>query len=74
MIEHTADTPAAPPTWIAKPSEPTLQLPRGACDAHFHIFGPRARFPYAPVRSFTPSDAPKEMLFALHEFLGIGHC
>ena len=73
MIEHTADTPAAPPTWMAKPSEPTLQLPRGACDAHFHIFGPRARFPYAPGRSFTPSDAPKEMLFALHEFLGIDH-
>lgn len=56
---------------MAAPSRPRLTLPRGACDAHFHIFGPRARFPYAPGRPYTPADAPKEALFALHEFLGI---
>lgn len=74
MTLHTADTPAEPPSWMARPSEPTLRLPRGACDAHVHVFGPRRRFPFAEGRSYTPSDAPKEMLFALHEFLGIDHC
>jgi 2-pyrone-4,6-dicarboxylate lactonase len=54
------------------PSKPGLRLPRGACDTHFHVFGPRERFPYAPERSYTPAaDAPKETLFALHAHLGI---
>ena len=62
------------PTHIAKPSKPKLTLPRGACDAHVHVFGPGARFPYAPGRAATPADAPKEALFALHDFLGIERC
>jgi 2-pyrone-4,6-dicarboxylate lactonase len=54
------------------PSKPTLKLPPGACDAHFHIFGPAQRFPFAPERSYTPTcDAPKEALFKLHSHLGI---
>ncbi len=61
----------APPTWMERPSRPNLSLPRGACDTHFHVFGPRSRFPYAPGRASTPADAPKEALFALHEALGI---
>jgi 2-pyrone-4,6-dicarboxylate lactonase len=73
-LEHTADTPAEPPTWMASPSKPKLKLPSGACDTHVHVVGPRARFPFAPGRRFTPSDAPKEKLFALHEFLGIEYC
>jgi 2-pyrone-4,6-dicarboxylate lactonase len=59
---------------MAQPSKPKLRLPRGACDAHVHVFGPRKRFPFAEGRGYTPSDAPKEMLFALHDFLGIEHC
>jgi len=73
-MEHTATTPADPPYWMAAPSKPRLKLPVGACDAHVHVFGPRARFPFANGRSYTPSDATKEMLFALHERLGIQHC
>jgi len=49
-------------------------LPASACDAHVHVFGPRARFPFAEGRRYTPSDAPKERLFKLHERLGIQHC
>jgi 2-pyrone-4,6-dicarboxylate lactonase len=71
---HNADTPAEPPTWTASPSKPKLKLPAGACDAHVHVFGPRRRFPFAEGRGYTPSDAPKEALFALHEFLGIERC
>jgi len=61
-------------TYQTQPSRPTLQLPPGACDAHVHVFGPAARFPYAPGRNFTPADAPRETLFALHRQLGIGRC
>ena len=57
---------------MANPGKPKLKLPKGACDSHFHVFGPQARFPYADERSYTPpADAPKEKLFALHQHLGI---
>jgi len=51
--------------------KPKFQLPPGSCDAHCHVFGPGARFPYAPDRRYTPEDAPKETLAALHAHLGI---
>ena len=50
---------------------PRPRLPRGACDAHFHVFGPQRVFPFAENRGYTPADAPKEKLFELHAFLGI---
>lgn len=53
------------------PSKPKITLPSGACDAHCHVFGPAHAFPFAPERTYTPADAPKEMLFALHDMLGI---
>src|SRR5260221_2121788 len=52
------------------PSKPHIPLPPLSCDSHFHIFGPANKFPYAPDRSFTPHDAPKEALVRLHGFLG----
>ncbi len=51
--------------------KPDFTLPAGSCDAHCHVFGPGDVFPYAPDRSYTPADAPKEALAALHETLGI---
>jgi 2-pyrone-4,6-dicarboxylate lactonase len=51
--------------------KPSFQLPPDACDAHCHVFGPGDVFPYAPNRRYTPDDAPKEMLKALHDHLGI---
>lgn len=50
---------------------PSFVLPPGSCDAHCHVFGPSAIFPYATSRSYTPEDAPKEALSALHERLGV---
>jgi 2-pyrone-4,6-dicarboxylate lactonase len=73
-MEHSAGTAADAPYWMVTPSKPKLNLPAGACDAHVHVFGPRARFPFADGRGYTPSDAPKELLFKLHERLGIQHC
>ena len=52
------------------PSKPVYVPPPGAVDAHCHVFGPEAVFPYAPERKYTPCDASKEQLFALRDFLG----
>ncbi len=64
----------AAPSFHPAPSRPKLKLPAGACDAHVHVFGPQRVFPFAADRPFTPADAPKEKLFALHAMLGIEHC
>jgi 2-pyrone-4,6-dicarboxylate lactonase len=66
------DTPQL--TYQLNPSKPTLQLPANACDSHVHVFGPATRFPYAANRHFTPVDAGKETLFALHRHLGVSRC
>ena len=36
---------------------PTWRPPPGACDAHFHIFGPYDRFPLDANRPYTPPPA-----------------
>jgi 2-pyrone-4,6-dicarboxylate lactonase len=71
MMAIRADdlTPTIPPP-DPHPKKPRLVLPPLACDSHFHVFGPHKTFPYAPDRTFTPADAPKEDLFRLHAFLG----
>ena len=50
---------------------PRFKLPPNATDAHCHVFGPANVFPYSPKRSYTPADAPKEALAALHVRLGL---
>ena len=52
------------------PSKPRYAPPAGAVDAHCHVFGPEAKFPFAPERKYTPCDAPKEKLFELRDYLG----
>ncbi len=54
-----------------EPVKPGYAAPPGACDAHCHVFGPGERFPYAPGRRYTPPDAPKAKLAALHRHLGL---
>ena len=56
--------------WCARPSKPRFQPPPDAVDAHCHVFGPGAQFPYAPERKYTPCDASKTQLFALRDHLG----
>jgi predicted TIM-barrel fold metal-dependent hydrolase len=53
------------------PRTPATKLPAGACDAHCHVFGPAARFPYAADRSYTPPDAPVEDLRRVHRAIGV---
>lgn len=38
------------PSFNPHPSKPRLILPRGACDSHFHVFGPAKKFPFAADR------------------------
>ncbi len=52
------------------PKRPDFALPAGSVDAHCHVFGPGADFPYAPERKYTPCDAGKDHLFALRDHLG----
>lgn len=61
------------PDWLPfhpTPGKPRFAVPAGAVDAHCHVFGPGARFPYAPERKYTPCDAGKAELWALRDFLG----
>jgi len=57
--------------WYANPSKPHFKLPAGTVDAHCHVFGPGAQYPYAPERKYTPCDASREQLYALRDHLGI---
>ena len=56
--------------WYSGPGKPQFKLPPGSVDAHCHVFGPSADFPYAPERKYTPCDASKAQLFALRDYLG----
>jgi len=52
------------------PRKPDFTPPKGAVDAHCHVFGPAQAFPFAKMRKYTPCDASKEQLFALRDHLG----
>ena len=55
---------------LAQPKRPRAKPPAGTWDAHAHVFGPAATFPYAPGRGYTPPDAPVERYLALLDHLG----
>ena len=48
-----------------------MDVPRGACDCHVHVFGPAARYPLAPDRAYTPPEASLEDLLRTEEALGM---
>lgn len=58
-------------TWVDTPSKPSWTPPAGAIDAHVHVFGPEAEFPFSPKAKYHPEDATPEMLFALRDHLGL---
>ena len=57
-------------SWHSNPSVPRFTPPPGAVDAHCHVFGPMARFPFSPKAKYLPDDAGPDMLFALRDRLG----
>ena len=61
------------PDWLPfhpDPAKPAYVPPAGAVDAHCHVFGPAADFPFAAERKYTPCDAGKDQLWALRDHLG----
>lgn len=57
-------------SWHADPSRPRFSPPPGSVDAHCHVFGPMAQFPFSPKAKYLPEDAGPGMLFALRDQLG----
>jgi predicted TIM-barrel fold metal-dependent hydrolase len=52
--------------------EPIRRAPAGACDAHFHVFGDPARFPYRdPKLRYQPPLAPLEDYLVRANRIGI---
>lgn len=58
-------------SWHADPSVPRFTPPPGAVDAHCHVFGPMADFPFSAKAKYLPEDAGPDMLFALRDRLGL---
>jgi len=50
---------------------PRFKAPPLSCDAHCHVFGPHAIFPYSDNASYWPPDADKHALKRIHDKLGI---
>lgn len=57
-------------SWNLAPSKPRFTPPPGAVDAHCHVFGPQAEFPFSPKAKYLPQDAGPDALFALRDHLG----
>jgi len=57
-------------SWHGSPSKPRFIPPPGAVDAHCHVFGPMAEFPFSAKAKYLPEDAGAEALFALRDHLG----
>jgi 2-pyrone-4,6-dicarboxylate lactonase len=57
-------------SWTETPARPRYVPPPGAVDAHCHVFGPMADFPFSAKAKYLPQDAGPDMLFALRDRLG----
>jgi predicted TIM-barrel fold metal-dependent hydrolase len=53
------------------PEPPSNRPPRGACDAHSHVFGPYDRFPLVLESSYPPPDSPYERHVDMRASLGL---
>lgn len=66
MLERTIPAP------ISSPHPPTrFTPPPDACDAHCHVFGPAARYPFAADRTYTPPDSGLDLFERLQDRLGL---
>lgn len=62
------------PPFDANPRRPRLVLPAGACDTHFHIFGPQRRFPLTGEHVFPDvefGDATLDDWLHMQQALGL---
>lgn len=54
-----------------RPRRPAEPLPAGACDTHFHVFGPTSRYPYVEPRTYTPAEAFLDHYLLVCDWIGI---
>ena len=57
-------------SWTLAPSLARYRPPEGAIDAHCHVFGPAAQYPFSAKAKYQPQDAGPDQLFALRDRLG----
>ncbi len=69
---HPAPPDPTVPGPVPEASRPTALVPPPlACDAHCHVFGPAARYPFSPTRTYTPPDSGIDDFERLQERLGL---
>ena len=61
---------------LTKPPDPNTKVPRlkcpaGAIDAHIHLFGPKADWPFDAQTVYESADALPETLIAMHAVIGV---
>ncbi|MGZ8228614.1 MAG: amidohydrolase family protein [Burkholderiales bacterium] len=59
------------PRSITETRKPGLELPRGTCDCHAHLFGPQSRYRYAQGRRYTPPDATLDDYTRMLQAIGV---
>jgi 2-pyrone-4,6-dicarboxylate lactonase len=73
-MNANSNEPVAAPT-IPGPDPHTnpvrINVPKGACDCHAHLFGPQPRYRYDPSRRYTPPDALLTDYIAMLRRLGV---
>lgn len=55
----------------ALPSPPMTRAPAGTTDTHFHIFGPKNKYPLSPDRMYEPAPADVNQYLEMAEIVGI---
>ena len=55
--------------WLMPPETWRIKLPPKACDAHVHVFGPVARFPFDAGRSYQRFALELTRLGLKHSFV-----
>lgn len=68
-LGETYAPPCAPP--VSSCRAPSMPLPEGACDCHFHIIGDAAVHPFTPHRSYTPPPASLDDYRKMQGTLGL---
>jgi 2-pyrone-4,6-dicarboxylate lactonase len=53
-----------------QPRRPSFLVPEGACDCHFHLFGPASKYRFDPASPYYSNDALPETLFDMQAVLG----
>jgi predicted TIM-barrel fold metal-dependent hydrolase len=52
------------------PKTPKINIPKGAWDCHFHLFGPTHLYPFDPASPYVSDDRLPETFFDLQKTLG----